>query len=108
MDSGNAMFDKQSLLKVVESLPDTANWHEITDALLGAVARRGSVADFVRPYRAFHRGATCRIPEPAPGILARRGVRGTRIEIGTGNTMNSLGDPAKDAPSFIVMPDETA
>jgi hypothetical protein len=45
------MSDKQSLLKVVESLPDTANWHEITNALLGVVARRGSAADFVRLYR---------------------------------------------------------
>jgi hypothetical protein len=46
------MSDKQALLKVVESLPDTANWQEITDALLGMVARRGSTADFVRLYRA--------------------------------------------------------
>jgi hypothetical protein len=45
------MSDKQTPLQLVESLPDTANWHEITAALLGVVARRGSAADFVSLYR---------------------------------------------------------
>ncbi len=45
------MSNKQSLLKAVEALPDTANWGDITDVLLGLVARRGSAADFARLYR---------------------------------------------------------
>ena len=46
------MSDKQSLLKAVESLPDTGNWREITYRLLAVVARHGSGADFARLYRA--------------------------------------------------------
>jgi hypothetical protein len=45
------MSNKQALLKAVESLPETANWGQITDVLLDLVARRGSVSDFVRLYR---------------------------------------------------------
>ena len=46
-----AMSDKQSLLKAVEALPDTASWAEITDSLLALVARRGTTSDFARLYR---------------------------------------------------------
>jgi hypothetical protein len=46
------MSDKQVLLKAVADLPDGAGWSEITDTLLTLLARRGSVADFARLYRA--------------------------------------------------------
>jgi hypothetical protein len=45
------MSNKQSVLEAVETLPDSASWGEITDALLAVVARRGSAADFARLYR---------------------------------------------------------
>lgn len=45
------MSDKQSLLQMVGSLPENATWHEITEALLALVARRGSLTDFARLYR---------------------------------------------------------
>jgi hypothetical protein len=45
------MSDKQTLLKVVEAMPDGATWSEMTDRLLAVVARYGSPADFARLYR---------------------------------------------------------
>jgi hypothetical protein len=45
------MSDKQSVLQAVATLPDTATWAEITDALIGVAARRGSAADLARLYR---------------------------------------------------------
>lgn len=45
------MSNKQSLIDAVGTLPETASWLEITDALLSVVARRGSEADFARLYR---------------------------------------------------------
>lgn len=45
------MSEKQSVLEAVGTLPDSATWAEITDALLAVVARRGSPADFARLYR---------------------------------------------------------
>lgn len=46
------MSDKQALLEAVRSLPEGANWTEITDALLDLLARRGAISDFARLYRA--------------------------------------------------------
>lgn len=45
------MSDKQTLLKVVEAMPDGATWSEMTDRLLAALARHGTPADFARFYR---------------------------------------------------------
>ena len=45
------MSDKQSLLQVVDTLPENASWREITEALLELVARRGTIADYARLYR---------------------------------------------------------
>lgn len=45
------MSDKQQLLKAIESLPDSANWTELTDSLLAVVAKNGTLADFARMYR---------------------------------------------------------
>ena len=45
------MSNKQSLIDAVGTLPETASWLEITDALLSVVAHRGSGADFARLYR---------------------------------------------------------
>lgn len=46
------MSEKQTLLKVVEAMPEGVTWGEITDRLLAAVARHGTPADFARLYRA--------------------------------------------------------
>ena len=45
------MSDKQSVLQAVNTLPEDATWTEITDALLGLVARQGTAADYARLYR---------------------------------------------------------
>ena len=45
------MSEKQAVLAAVGTLPDSAGWAEITDALLAVVARRRSAADFARLYR---------------------------------------------------------
>jgi hypothetical protein len=45
------MSEKQAVLAAVGTLPESASWVEITDALLAVVARRGSAADFARLYR---------------------------------------------------------
>jgi hypothetical protein len=45
------MSNKQSVLQVVQNLPESASWVEITDALLAVVARSGSAADSARLYR---------------------------------------------------------
>ena len=45
------MSTKQTLIDAVGTLPETASWLEITNALLSVVARRGSESDFARLYR---------------------------------------------------------
>jgi hypothetical protein len=45
------MSNKQSVIDAIRSLPETASWVEITDTLLGVVARNGSEVDFARLYR---------------------------------------------------------
>jgi hypothetical protein len=45
------MSEKQAVLTAVGTLPESASWVEITDALLAVVARTGSEADFARLYR---------------------------------------------------------
>jgi hypothetical protein len=45
------MSEKQAVLDAVARLPETAGWAEITDALVGLVARNGSPADLARLYR---------------------------------------------------------
>jgi hypothetical protein len=45
------MVDKQTVLNTVQTLPDSASWPEISDALLGLLAREGLTTDFVRLYR---------------------------------------------------------
>jgi hypothetical protein len=46
------MSDRQTVLDVVGSLPESATWADISDALLSLVARRGTPADVARLYRA--------------------------------------------------------
>jgi hypothetical protein len=46
------MVNKQAVLQTIQSLPDSANWAEISNALLNLVAREGSVREFVNLYRA--------------------------------------------------------
>lgn len=46
------MSDRQRVLEAVGQLPDSATWGDISDALLGLVARRGTPADVARLYRA--------------------------------------------------------
>ena len=64
------MSNKQSLIDAVGTLPETASWLEITDALLAVVARRGSEADFARLYRtqltAEHLAEYTRVPVGIP------------------------------------------
>jgi hypothetical protein len=48
---GHSVSDKQLVIQAVGTLPETATWAEITDALIGVVARRGSAADLARLYR---------------------------------------------------------
>ena len=45
------MSNKQSVIDAVATLPESASWPEITDALVAVVARSGSIADFARLYR---------------------------------------------------------
>lgn len=44
------MSSKQQLIDVLATLPESAEWSEITDTLLGIVARRGTPRDFARLY----------------------------------------------------------
>lgn len=46
------MSEKQSLLKAVSALPDTATAAQVTDALLNYFANRGAMTEFARLYRA--------------------------------------------------------
>jgi hypothetical protein len=46
------MSEKQSLLKAVSALPDTATAAQVTDALLDYFANRGSLTEFAKLYRA--------------------------------------------------------
>ena len=46
------MSDRQTVLDAVGRLPESATWADISDALLGLVARRGTPADVARLYRA--------------------------------------------------------
>lgn len=45
------MINKQAVLDTVGTLPDSASWPEITDALLNLLAREGSTTEFTRLYR---------------------------------------------------------
>jgi hypothetical protein len=47
------MSDKQTVLQAVGTLPESATWAEITNTLVGVVARRGAAADFARLYREY-------------------------------------------------------
>jgi hypothetical protein len=46
------MSEKQSLLKAVSELPDSATAAQVTDALLNYFANRGAMTEFARLYRA--------------------------------------------------------
>ena len=46
------MVNKQAVLQTIQTLPDSANWTEICDALLHLVAREGSAHDLSRLYLA--------------------------------------------------------
>lgn len=69
------MSNKQSVIDAVGRLPESADWPEITDALLAVVARRGSEADYARLYRAqFTPEHLAEYLNPPPGGVPLDGV----------------------------------
>ena len=45
------MSGKQAVLEAINSLTESATWAEVTDALVGVVARNGSQSDVAKLYR---------------------------------------------------------
>jgi len=45
------MLTKHAVLQSIQELPDTANWADMTEALLRLAANEGDPSDFARFYR---------------------------------------------------------
>ena len=45
------MVSKQAVLETIQTLPESAGWTEITDALLALLAREGATSEYARLYR---------------------------------------------------------
>lgn len=45
------MINKNAVLHTVQTLPDSASWTEIVDALLKLAATNGSVSEYAQLYR---------------------------------------------------------